>query len=105
MDLVWGAGQAEFYKDKLGLQEDGTDPDGSVFLCDTIINMAMVPEGLTEKTGIQYLGIQVDDWDATAKWFAAMGRPFEAPADPDAELTVYDPEDNLLVLSQKGWSE
>ncbi len=94
---------AEFYKAKLDLTEERRGADGSVYLSDGLIHMALVPKGLTDKQGIQYIGIQVDDWDEAAKRFQAMGQPFEVPADRTAEAQVRDPEGNLLVLSQKGW--
>jgi catechol 2,3-dioxygenase-like lactoylglutathione lyase family enzyme len=66
--------------------------------------MALVQEGLTSKRGVQYIGIQIDDWDATAERFKAMGQTLEIPKDRDADVTVRDPEGNLLIISQKGWS-
>jgi catechol 2,3-dioxygenase-like lactoylglutathione lyase family enzyme len=96
---------AEFYEKNLDLNEKGKGQDGSVYLSDGLIEMALVQEGLTPKAGVQYIGIQVDSWDATAERFRAMGRDFTPPKDPDAQVAVKDPEGNVLVLSQKGWSE
>lgn len=94
---------AEFYKSKLDLKEEGRAVDGSVDLSDGLIHMGLVQEGLTDKSGVQYIGIQVDDWSATAERFKAMGQNFSAPQNPDGEVAVRDPEGNILVLSQKGW--
>jgi catechol 2,3-dioxygenase-like lactoylglutathione lyase family enzyme len=94
---------AEFYKDNLDLNEEARGADGSVYLSDGLIHMALMQEGLTNKRGIQYIGIQVDDWEATAERFKAMGHPIQIPQNRDAEVTLRDPEGNLLVLSQKGW--
>jgi len=94
---------ADFYKTNLELNDEGQASDGSEFLGDGLIHMALVQEGLTDKTGVQYIGIQVDDWNATAERFRAMGRNFQVPQNPDAEVAVKDPEGNVLVLSQKGW--
>jgi catechol 2,3-dioxygenase-like lactoylglutathione lyase family enzyme len=96
---------AEFYKQNLELNEEGRAPDGSVLLDDGLIHMALVQEGLTNKTGVQYIGIQIDDWAAMADRFKAMGRDLPIPKNPDAEVVVRDPEGNVLVLSQKGWGE
>jgi len=64
---------------------------------------AAVPEGLTPKKGIQYICIQVDDWQAMADRFSAMGATLDVPTDANAELEIHDLEGNLLVLSQRGW--
>jgi catechol 2,3-dioxygenase-like lactoylglutathione lyase family enzyme len=96
---------AEFYEKNLELNEKGKGQDGSVYMSDGLIEMALVQEGLTPKTGVQYIGIQVDSWDATAERFKAMGQNFAPPKDPDGEVAVRDPEGNMLVLSQKGWAE
>lgn len=93
---------AEFYKSKLDLEEEGRAADGSVYLGDGYVHMALVQEGLTSKHGIQYIGIQVDDWAALARRFEAMGRVLPTPASNGGTL-VRDPEGNILVLSEKGW--
>ena len=94
---------AGFYKGKLDLKEQGRDEGGEVDLSDGIVQMALLPTGPMEKKGIQYIGIQIDDWDAQAERFLAMGRDLPVPRDPDSEVTVRDPEGNLLVLSRRGW--
>jgi len=94
---------ADFYKEKLELKEEGRASDGSVYLGDGLIHMALVQEGLTNKHGIQYIGIQIDDWDATADRFREMGQTLTIPKDRGADLPLRDPEGNLLVLSQRGW--
>lgn len=94
---------ADFYRSNLDLTEEGRAPDGSVILSDGQISMALVQEGLTAKRGIQYIGIQVDDWDATADRFRSIGQTLTTPRNRDAEVAVRDPEGNLLVLSEKGW--
>jgi catechol 2,3-dioxygenase-like lactoylglutathione lyase family enzyme len=96
---------ADFYKENLDLAEEGRTTDGSVHLGDGLIHMALVQEGLTNKQGVQYIGIQIDDWDATAERFKAMGQTLNVPKDRDAEVAIRDPEGNLLVISQKGWDE
>jgi len=94
---------ADFYKENLELHEEGRAPDGSVYLDDGLIHMALVQEGLTNKRGIQYIGIQIDDWDAAAERFKAMGKTLPIPANHDGEVALRDPEGNVLVVSQKGW--
>lgn len=94
---------ADFYTSKLDLHEVGRAVDGSVLLGDGLISMALVQEGLTNKRGIQYIGIQIDDWEAAAGRFRAMGHALPAPRSHGGEVAVRDPEGNLLVLSEKGW--
>lgn len=94
---------ADFYTMNLDLQEEGKAADGSVFLSDGCIHLALVQEGLTAKRGIQYIGIQVDDWGALSARFKAMGRELPPRPANDADLLLRDPEGNVLVLSERGW--
>lgn len=72
-------------------------------LSDGLISMAVVPKGPLAKSGIQYIGIQIEDWQAMAERFKAMGRELPSPQHKDGQMTIEDPEGNLIVLSQKGW--
>jgi hypothetical protein len=94
---------AEFYKSNLDLEEKRRGSDGSIYLGDGLIEMALVQEGLTSKRGVQYIGIQIEDWQATAERFKEIGYAFPVPRNKDADVTQRDPEGNLLVISQKGW--
>jgi catechol 2,3-dioxygenase-like lactoylglutathione lyase family enzyme len=94
---------AEFYKTNLDLKDEGTAADGTAYLGDGLIQMALLQEGYTNKRGVQTIGIQIDDWQATRERFEAMGETFPVPKDPDAEVAIRDPEGNLLIVSQKGW--
>ena len=94
---------ADFYKENLELNEEGRAPDGSVYLGDGLIHMALLQEGLTSKPGIQYIGIQIDDWDAAAERLKEAGHTLPIPKDRDAQVPLRDPEGNLIVLSQRGW--
>ncbi|MPZ13071.1 MAG: hypothetical protein GEU73_01365 [Chloroflexi bacterium] len=92
-----------FYMSKLDLREEARATDGSIFLGDGHIHMTLVQEGLLSKRGIQSIGIQVDDWGALAERFRAMGRDLPTPKERGAEVLLRDPEDNLLILSERGW--
>jgi len=94
---------AEFYQENLELNEVRKISDGSILLGDGHIQLALVQEGLTNKRGIQSLGIQVEDWDEIAERFHAMGQTLQLPRDKNQDITIRDPEGNLLVLSNKGW--
>jgi catechol-2,3-dioxygenase len=97
------AAVAAFFNEKLDLQEESTAPDGSVSLGDGYIHLAVVPQGLTAKRGIQTIGLQVESWAALRERFAAMGQTLPAAASDDDEVTVRDPEGNVLVLSVTGF--
>jgi catechol 2,3-dioxygenase-like lactoylglutathione lyase family enzyme len=96
---------ANFYKENLELNEEGRGGDGSVYLGDGLIHMSLLQEGLTNKQGIQYIGIQIDDWDATAERLKDVGHSLPIPQDRDAEVAMRDPEGNVIVLSQRGWDK
>ena len=96
---------ADFYKENLELNEEGRGGDGSVYLGDGLIHMSLLQEGLTNKQGIQYIGIQIDDWDATAERLKDVGHSLPIPQDRDAEVAMRDPEGNVIVLSQRGWDK
>jgi len=94
---------AAFYRDRIGLDAEGTAPDGTAYLGDGHIHLEFRPQPLLAKTGIQAIGIQVDDWAALAERFKAMGYPLPAPSRPDVEIELRDPEGNLVFVSQVGW--
>lgn len=94
---------AEFYTTRLDLAPQGRGEGGSVELGDGLISLSVVPKGPLAKSGIQYIGIQIDGWDETAWRFEAMGRSLPVPQRKDGQVTIEDPEGNLIVLSQKGW--
>jgi len=94
---------AAFYTEKLDLREEGTGADGAVGLGDGYIHLAVVPQGLLPKRGIQAIGIQVEDWAAVAERFRAMGQALPTPESDDATVQVRDPEGNLILLSVSGF--
>ena len=94
---------AAFYRDKVGLNDEGSAPDGTVYLGDGHIHLEFLPRPFLPKPGIQAIGIQVDDWAALAQRFQAMNYPLPTPSAPDAEILLHDPEGNLLFVSQVGW--
>lgn len=93
---------AAFYTSIMDLKEVRRERDGSIDLTDGDISMGLVQEGFVGKPGIQYVGFQVADWDATRGRFRDVGIdvPAEAPA---GELLLKDPEGNLFAVSARGW--
>jgi catechol 2,3-dioxygenase-like lactoylglutathione lyase family enzyme len=94
---------AHFYESGLALKEIERAADASIVMSDGLLRLLLVQEGLTEKSGLQYIGIQIDSWDAAAERFRTLGRELAVPADRGAEVLIHDPEGNVLVLSEKGW--
>ena len=96
---------AAFFRERVGLNDEGTGPDGTTYLGDGHIHLEFLPKPLLSKPGIQAIGIQVDDWATLAQRFAAMNYSLPRPGAPDGEIVVNDPEGNLLFISQIGWNE
>jgi catechol 2,3-dioxygenase-like lactoylglutathione lyase family enzyme len=93
---------ADFYTSVMDLKETARQRDGSIDLTDGDVSMGLIQEGFVGKPGIQYVGFQVEDWDAARGRFKDIGIdvPAEAPA---GELLLKDPEGNLFAVSAKGW--
>ena len=68
---------AAFYQEAFGLEQVGVGQSG-IYLTDgylniAILNMRGVVEGETMKLGIDHVGFQVDDVDATVERIRALG--------------------------------
>jgi catechol 2,3-dioxygenase-like lactoylglutathione lyase family enzyme len=94
---------AEFYTSVLDLEEVRRDPDGSILLTDGDITMGLIDEPFIGRPGIQYFGVQVDDWAAAQKRFEDAGTPLPNLRAGETEARVRDPEGNVFVVSEKGW--
>ena len=94
---------ANFYTSVMDLKEVRRESDASIELTDGDVSMGLIQEGFVGKPGIQYVGFQVEDWDAARGRFKDLG--IDVPAEPPAgELLLKDPEGNLFAVSAKGWS-
>jgi catechol 2,3-dioxygenase-like lactoylglutathione lyase family enzyme len=94
---------AEFYRSKLDLEEVRRGPDGSILLSDGEVSMSLTPRRTLDRSGIQYLGIQVDDWASTEARFEEFGIDLPLPRAGEHEAQLRDPEGNLYLLSERGW--
>ncbi len=102
---------AEFYKQTFGMTEAWRGPvreDGkrAIYLTDGYINMAILPaRGARE--GINHLGFQVEDMEATLKTAAATGAKADSYKKPKdgrfAEVGVQDPAGTPVDVSVHGW--
>ena len=95
---------ADFFKSKLELEEVDRAPDGSVALSDGYIRLDVVEEGILPKNGIQYIGIQIDSWEALEARFKEMGEQLPKRAPNQTEMRIRDPEGNPIMLSEHGWA-
>jgi catechol 2,3-dioxygenase-like lactoylglutathione lyase family enzyme len=109
---------AAFYKEAFGLEQVGVGQSG-IYLTDgylniAILNMRGVVEGETMKLGIDHVGFQVDDVDATVEKIRALGGK---PLDQRNEVSHGDPsqpqsyfevkcvviDDQVIDVSNAGW--
>lgn len=101
-------GMADFYRERLGMDLFHQDPDGSHFLTDGYINLALIQQRLDGDvaTGFNHFGFAVEDVDAAADRLAGAGvpRPVARATDrPFAEYRAIDPEGNWFDLSAHGF--
>jgi methylmalonyl-CoA/ethylmalonyl-CoA epimerase len=102
---------AAFYQAAFGLKKAGLGRNG-IYLTDGHINLAILKGGA--RPGIEHLGFQVDDVDATLARLAALGgkslgervnvTPTDA-ADPQSyyEIKCLGPDDQIIDVSGSGW--
>lgn len=109
---------AAFYKEAFGLEQVGVGQSG-IYLTDgylniAILNMRGVVEGETMKLGVDHVGFQVDDVDATVEKIRALGgKPLDQrnevqhgdPAKPQSyfEVKCIAPDDQVIDVSNAGW--
>jgi predicted enzyme related to lactoylglutathione lyase len=92
---------AEFYKSVFDLEEIGKSSDGALRLSDGDITLELTKKQSIDKPGIQYFGVQVEDWSQAKSRCKELG--LELPDSKDSEVQLTDPEGNLFTVSQRGW--
>lgn len=109
---------AAFYKEAFGLEQVGVGQSG-IYLTDGYLNIAIlcmrgVVAGETMKLGLDHVGFQVDDVNATvAKICALGGKPLDQrnviqhgdPSKPQSyfEVKCVVPDDQVIDVSNAGW--
>jgi len=109
---------AAFYKEAFGLEQVGVGQSG-IYLTDgylniAILNMRGVVEGETMKLGVDHVGFQVDDVDATVETVRRLGgkalnqRNEVSHADPAKPQSYFEvkcvaPDDQVIDVSNAGW--
>jgi catechol 2,3-dioxygenase-like lactoylglutathione lyase family enzyme len=99
---------AGFYREQLEMELFHVDPDGSHFLTDGYINLALIQHRLDSETptGFNHFGFTVDNVPTVSDRMVAAGvpRPVTRPTDrPFAEYRAIDPEGNWFDLSEHGF--
>ena len=91
---------ADYYKKFFGLEEKYRGPNGTVYLSDGFVGIALIsrPE---KPWGINHFGFQVDDVAAIvdATGATAESNTFGAVA----ESWIHDPEGNRVDITEHGW--
>jgi len=109
---------AEFYKSAFGLEQVGLGQSG-IYLTDGYLNIAIlsmrgVVEGETMKLGVDHVGFQVDDVDATVAKIRQLGgkalnqRAEGEHADPTKPQSYFEvkcivADDQVIDVSNAGW--
>ncbi|KMS66963.1 hypothetical protein ACM01_44450 [Streptomyces viridochromogenes] len=99
---------AEFYSSVFAMELFHRDPDGSCFLSDGYLSLALIKHQLDGETpvGFNHFGFHIEDTAATTEALVAAGTP--KPAErftnrPFAEYRAMDPEGNWFDLSEHGF--
>jgi len=109
---------AAFYKDAFGLEQVGLGQNG-IYLTDGHLNIAILKlrqsmEGELLKLGIDHVGFQVEDVDATVAKITRLGgaalidRTEVLPTDPSRPQSYYEikclgPDEQVIDVSSVGW--
>jgi predicted enzyme related to lactoylglutathione lyase len=109
---------AAFYKEAFGLTEVGTGQSG-VYLTDGHLNIAILNlrpgmDGESMKLGVDHIGFQVEDVDATVARINKLGgkalnEPHQAgPSEPAGPRSYFEikclcPDDQVIDVSSTGW--
>jgi catechol 2,3-dioxygenase-like lactoylglutathione lyase family enzyme len=109
---------AAFYKEAFGLEQVGVGQSG-IYLTDGYLNIAIlsmraVVTGETMKLGVDHVGFEVDDVNATVAKVRALGgkaldqRNEVQPSDPSKAQSYFEikcvaPDDQVIDVSNAGW--
>jgi lactoylglutathione lyase len=110
---------AAFYRDAFGLKEVGSGQNG-IYLSDGYINLAILKfrraiEGEPLKLGLDHLGFQVDDVEASVNRIKDLGgkaltdRAPTTASDPSHPQSYYEvkclgPDEQVIDVSAAGWA-
>jgi len=109
---------ADFYKEAFGLKQVGLGQNG-IYLSDGHLNIAILKfqrgkDGEPLKLGIDHVGFQVEDVDATLAKVSGLGgksltdKTEVTPTDPSHPQSYYEikclgPDEQVIDVSSVGW--
>ena len=91
---------SEYYKKVFGLEEKTRGPNGTVYLSDGFVDVAIIST-TNLPWGINHFGFQVENVktiEETAQTTAISNTPGAI-----AESWIRDPEENRVDISEEGW--
>lgn len=98
---------ADFYEQVFGLEVQHRADNGSVFMTDGYLNIALLLNKAEGKpSGLNHFGFVIDDMDEISERLQAAGvaAPAKRPADRHyAEMRAFDPDGNNFDLSVNGF--
>ena len=92
-----------FYRASFDLAEVPAPSGSATYLSDGDMTMLFTAEHTIDRPGIQYFGVQIDDWEGTRARFASLGEELGDPPSAGTERMMTDPEGNRFAVSLEGW--
>ena len=92
-----------FYTDAFGLATAGIAADGSFLLSDGYVSMSLTTKQTIGRPGIQYFGLQAEDWRTMQQRFRELGQELGEPPAAGQEVFMTDTEGNVFAVSERGW--
>ena len=92
--------EAEFYKANFGMEEKLVGPNGTVYLSDGFVDLALISTESLEY-GINHFGFVVDSVEAIEESADTKANPNTAGA--VAESWITDPEGNRVDVAEVSW--
>jgi catechol 2,3-dioxygenase-like lactoylglutathione lyase family enzyme len=96
------AAACEFYQQQFGLEIAGWSDDGTIRLSDETLTLMLTKSQIRPKTGVQYFGIQVGDLAGLKQRLQDGG--VTATESAEGQIQFNDPEENRVVVSERGWA-
>ena len=96
----------EYYKKVFGMKESYRGPNGTVYLSDGFVNLALISatkeaNGDPRAWGLHHIGFQVDSVEEVEKVANEKAQSIQIGA--VAESYIHDPDGNRVDASEHGW--
>jgi catechol 2,3-dioxygenase-like lactoylglutathione lyase family enzyme/uncharacterized protein YwbE len=96
------AAACEFYQQQFDLEIAGWSDDGTIRLSDGTVTLLLTKSQLRPKGGVQYFGIQVNDFAGVKKRLQDGGVALSETVEDQIQFN--DPEGNKVIISETGWA-